>query len=173
MNIANSITILRIGISPVVLFLFFKEINYLGLFAYSLAIFTDLIDGKIARKKNQITNFGIIMDPIADKILIIAILIVLIKFNWVPAWMCILIGLREILVTSIRTFYLAKGKVIPAKTLGKYKTIWQMLGLLIILLLFIFQIPAKYLISNLIMVLILFISVISAIDFFLKLKFSK
>lgn len=96
----------------------------------SLAIFivaslTDFFDGYIARKYNLITDFGKIMDPLADKILVISALVVFVQLDYIPAWMSIIVLAREFLISGIRIMAAAKGEVIAAGNLGKYKTTSQ------------------------------------------------
>jgi CDP-diacylglycerol--glycerol-3-phosphate 3-phosphatidyltransferase len=96
---------------------------------FLVAILTDLADGFWARKYNQVTNFGKFLDPLADKILIASVLIMLVELNWVPAWIAIIVIVRELLVTGLRAIAADKGQVIAADKYGKMKTIMQSVAL--------------------------------------------
>jgi CDP-diacylglycerol--glycerol-3-phosphate 3-phosphatidyltransferase len=97
---------------------------------FLVAILTDLADGFLARKFNQVTNFGKFLDPLADKILIASVLVMLVELNWVSAWVAIIIIVREILVTGLRAVAADKGQVIAADKYGKLKTIMQSIALI-------------------------------------------
>ena len=133
MNLPNKLTMLRIFMIP--LFLVFMEIDaipYSFLWAFItfvLACLTDTLDGYIARKNNLITNFGKLMDPLADKLLVMSALISLTASQRVPVWVTVVILSREFLVTSIRLIAAGNGKVIAADKWGKMKTISQMIWL--------------------------------------------
>ena len=136
MNIANRLTILRILLTFV--FMFFLFCHGLWAKALSLAIFifaalSDFFDGMIAHKKNMVTDFGRLMDPIADKILILAAFAAFVQMQLIEAWMFVIIVSREILITSLRLFALNKGKVLSATRVGKHKTLSQMLVIFSIL----------------------------------------
>lgn len=136
MNIANRLTILRILLTFV--FMFFLFCHGLWAKALSLAIFifaalSDFFDGMIAHKKNMVTDFGKLMDPIADKILILAAFAAFVQMQLIEAWMFVIIVSREILITSLRLFALNKGKVLSATRAGKHKTLSQMLVIFSIL----------------------------------------
>jgi CDP-diacylglycerol--glycerol-3-phosphate 3-phosphatidyltransferase len=104
-----------------------------SLVVFSLAALSDFFDGRIAHKKNMVTDFGKLMDPIADKILVLAAFVSFVKMQLIYDWMVVIIILREILVTSLRLFALNKGKVISAGKMGKGKTFSQMAIIFIIL----------------------------------------
>ena len=136
MNIANRLTMSRIFLTFV--FMFFLSIQglwakVLALIIFIIAALTDLFDGMIAQKKNMITDFGRLMDPIADKILVLAAFAVFVQMQLVDAWMFVIIVSREILITSLRLFALNKGKVLSAARAGKHKTVSQMLVIFAIL----------------------------------------
>ncbi|MBN1914113.1 MAG: CDP-diacylglycerol--glycerol-3-phosphate 3-phosphatidyltransferase [Candidatus Omnitrophica bacterium] len=136
MNIANRLTVLRIFLTFV--FMAFLFVHGLWAKVISLAIFlfaalSDYLDGRIARKRNMFTDFGKLMDPIADKILVLAAFSAFVQMQLVDAWMLMIIVAREILITSLRLFALNKGKVLAASKAGKHKTVSQMLVILFIL----------------------------------------
>ena len=100
---------------------------------FLLAAATDWCDGYLARRRNQITPLGILLDPIADKILVIGILLVFVQLRLVPAWMVLVILIRELLITSVRLSAASRHTVIPAAAEGKQKAVSQMLAIFIIL----------------------------------------
>ncbi len=142
MNLPNKLTISRIALTFVFMaFLYTPGVTakILALSTFLLASLTDAVDGYLAKKNNQITDFGRLMDPIADKILVLAALLAFVERGVVPAWMVVLIMFREITVTALRVLALTKGKVIPADGGGKRKTVWQVSTIVVILLFFIFR----------------------------------
>lgn len=136
MNLANKLTMLRIVLTFI--FMFFLFCQGLWAKALSLAIFifaalSDFFDGRIAQKKNMVTDFGKLMDPIADKILVLAAFAAFVQMQLIDAWMFVIIVSREILITSLRLFALNKGKVLSASRVGKQKTVSQMVVIFAIL----------------------------------------
>lgn len=127
MNLPNKLTVLRILMVPFFVFFMLTDVGgaankWIALALFCVASLTDLLDGKIARKYNLVTDFGKFMDPLADKILVTAALIYFIPLGLAPAWIVILILAREFLVTSLRLIASGKGIVIAADKWGKYKT---------------------------------------------------
>jgi CDP-diacylglycerol--glycerol-3-phosphate 3-phosphatidyltransferase len=110
-----------------------------GLLVFTLAALSDFFDGLIAKRKNMITDFGRLMDPIADKILVLAAFAAFLQMRIINAWMFMVIISREILITSLRLFALNKGKVLSASKAGKHKTVSQMTVVFIILGFIVFQ----------------------------------
>lgn len=132
MNLPNALTVFRIVAVPfIVVLLYFPEPTTCttATVFFIIAILTDLADGFLARKFNQVTNFGKFLDPLADKILIASVLIMLVELNWVSAWVAIIVVVREILVTGLRAIAADKGHVIAADKYGKMKTIMQSVAL--------------------------------------------
>ena len=137
MNIANRLTMLRILLTFV--FIFFLFVHGLWAKVFALVIFivaavSDFLDGFIAQKKNMVTDFGRLMDPIADKILVLAAFATFVQLQLIEAWMFVIIIARELLITSLRLFALNKGKVLSAARAGKHKTVSQMTVIFLILL---------------------------------------
>jgi CDP-diacylglycerol--glycerol-3-phosphate 3-phosphatidyltransferase len=137
MNIANRLTMLRIFLTFVFMsFLFchglWAKVTSLTIFIF--AALSDFFDGLIAQKKNMVTDFGRLMDPIADKILVLAAFAAFVQMQLIDAWMFVIIVSREILITSLRLFALNKGKVLSATRAGKHKTLSQMLVIFAILI---------------------------------------
>lgn len=133
LNIPTLLTFSRIFLIP-----FFVIITpgspYLGIAIFLVASLTDFLDGYLARRSGQITTFGIILDPIADKFLVISALILLVDMVRLSAWMAIIIIVREFVVTALRVVALSKDIVIPAETGGKLKTTAQMTSIVLLLL---------------------------------------
>lgn len=130
MNLPNKLTMLRIILVPFfVLFMLIGDSPLFSLAAlviFAIASLTDMLDGKIARKYNLITNFGKLMDPLADKVLVMSAMICFVAKNIAPAWIVIVILAREFLVTSLRLIAVGEGVVIAADKWGKIKTVTQM-----------------------------------------------
>ena len=140
MNLPNKISMFRILLVPILVIVYYLYIELENdLFAYFLApIFiiaslTDFLDGYIARSRNLVTVFGKFLDPLADKLIVMAALIILNALGFVPIWITILILSREFIVTGIRLVAVGEGKVIAASNLGKYKTAATMVALVIML----------------------------------------
>ena len=140
MNLPNKLTIFRIILVPIMVIITFINIPYSFLeipvtywilnIIFILASYTDHLDGKIARKYNQITTFGKFLDPLADKILVLAAMIMLVEINKLPAWIPIVVLAREFMVSGYRLLAVEKdGKVIAASKWGKIKTVTQMLAI--------------------------------------------
>lgn len=137
MNLPNSLTILRVVLIPIFVILLLIKIpngDYWAALVFALAAFTDSLDGYLARRWKQVTKLGIILDPIADKLLITAALISLVQLARVPAWIAIVILGREFAVTGLRAYKAEEGIVIPASFLGKMKTLTQVAAVLLSIL---------------------------------------
>ncbi|WP_072697730.1 CDP-diacylglycerol--glycerol-3-phosphate 3-phosphatidyltransferase [Desulfovibrio litoralis] len=131
-NTANQITMFRMFVVPIiVLFMYIPGVfsDWIALFLFTIASLSDLIDGHIARKENIVTSFGKFLDPLADKILVTSVLIVLVDLGRVPAWVVILILCRELMVTGLRAVAASDGIVVAADRFGKLKTILQLIAL--------------------------------------------
>jgi CDP-diacylglycerol--glycerol-3-phosphate 3-phosphatidyltransferase len=136
MNIANKLTMLRIILTFIFMFFLFCHgvwAKVLSLAIFIFAALSDFLDGMIANKKNMVTDFGRLMDPIADKILVLSAFAAFVQMQLIEAWMFMIIVSREILITSLRLFALNKGKVLSATRAGKQKTVSQMLVIFAIL----------------------------------------
>lgn len=137
MNLPNKLTISRICLTFVfMLFLFSKGIlmKFLAIVTFLIASATDYYDGKIARERNEITDFGKFMDPVADKFLTIAAFLAFVEMGLVPAWMVVLIISRELIITGVRLFAATKGKILIAEAAGKHKTVSQIIAIFTILI---------------------------------------
>lgn len=140
MNLPNKLTILRIILVPFfVLFMLlsgdiFSHHNLVALAIFGIASYTDHLDGKIARRDHLITNFGKLMDPLADKIMVMSALVCFVANGMTNTVFVLLIMVREFAVTSIRLIAVEQGRVIPANNWGKAKTVSQIVAICIVLL---------------------------------------
>jgi len=136
MNLPNKLTLFRVALMPVYLILYvlsFQWARWAALAVFFVAAMTDLVDGRLARMRNQVTNFGKFMDPIADKLLVIPALVLMTsKEGLVPAWICIVCVTREFVVSGLRLVATERGAVIPAGLLGKAKTVAQMTAVMML-----------------------------------------
>ena len=126
--------------------------------------YRDLLDGKIARKYNLVTNFGKFMDPLADKLLVCSALICMIELRELPAWMVIIIISREFIISGFRLVASDNGVVIAASYWGKFKTTFQMIGVVLL----IFNIPALSMVTTIVIWIALALTVISLVDYVVK-----
>ncbi len=133
LNVPTILTLSRILFIPLFLIVT-PEHPVLGVVVFSVASLTDFLDGYIARRTGQITRFGMIMDPIADKFLVISALVLLVDMALVGVFVVVVIIIREFWVTALRVVALTKGLVIPAEKGGKLKTISQMFAIIFIIL---------------------------------------
>lgn len=172
MNLPNKLTILRVIMIPFfVVFLLMDrglatEVAALVLFA--AASFTDYLDGHIARKHNLVTNFGKFMDPLADKLLVTSALICLVALNRIPAWAVIIIVAREFIISGFRLVASDNGVVIAASYWGKFKTVSQML--MIIVLILDIQLPVFKILGTVLIYVALALTIISLVDYVVKNK---
>ena len=137
MNLPNSLTLARIFLVPllvVVLWTEFEGKELVGAAIFSVAALTDWLDGFLARRQKQVTTFGQLMDPLADKLLITAALISLVQMELAPAWMVAIILGRELGVTVLRSLAYSRGVTIPASPLGKVKMMSQVIAILLLIL---------------------------------------
>ena len=134
MNLPNKLTMARILAVPVFIVLYMMGHNIIATIVFILASVTDMLDGQIARKRGLVTNFGKIMDPLADKILVYSAFICMVQIGIVPGWMLVIILFREFIVSGLRTVAAADGTVIAAGKTGKLKTILQMIAVPLLLL---------------------------------------
>lgn len=138
MNLPNKLTVLRMILVPffvLALLWPFPHHYLIALIIFGAASYTDHLDGMLARKHNQITDFGKFMDPLADKILVISALVCFVSLGLCDVWLVLLIIAREFMVTSIRLVAAGKGSVIAANNWGKAKTVSQIIAICVILLL--------------------------------------
>ncbi|MBU4377330.1 MAG: CDP-diacylglycerol--glycerol-3-phosphate 3-phosphatidyltransferase [Candidatus Omnitrophica bacterium] len=174
MNLPNKLTILRMVLAVVFLvFLFAHGAIYkiLAFLTFLIAALSDFFDGYLAKKYNMISDFGRLMDPIADKVLVIAAFLAFVEMDIVPAWMVVIIIFREFVVTGMRLLALQKREVIEATMGGKHKTVSQMVSIFIILLFLIFREFGRPFPEGIILVLMtitVILTIISGTSFFLR-----
>lgn len=171
MNLPNKLTLLRIIMIPFfIVFLytdFFGEYNsIIAVSIFIIASFTDMLDGKIARKYNLVTNFGKFMDPLADKLLVCSALIALVDLNKIDAWIVIIIIAREFIISGFRLVASDNGVVIAASYWAKVKTTFQMIMIVFLVL----DLPWPYMnIFNTVLIYIaLVLTIVSLIEYIAK-----
>ena len=173
MNLPNKLTLFRVVLIPFFVFFLLAPYfegygNYIAVAIFIVASITDFLDGKIARKYNLVTNFGKFMDPLADKLLVCSALICLIQLELIPAWVVIIIIAREFIISGFRLVASDNGVVIAASYWGKFKTAFQMLTVIVLIL----NIPNKVftILGTALIYVSLALTVISLIDYLAKNK---
>src|ERR1700724_1422712 len=139
MNWANRLTLGRLLVTIIFVAALSSSWQYgrtLALVVFLVAGITDFVDGEIARRYGFVTNFGKLMDPLVDKIMVAAAFISLVPLKAVPAWAATAVVARDFLITGLRMMATAKGRVLPAERLGKQKTSWQVVTVIFFLTLF-------------------------------------
>ena len=170
MNLPNKLTILRVIMIPFfVLALLYnggenQTLRYVAAAIFIIASLTDMLDGKIARKYNLVTNFGKFMDPLADKLLVCSALICLGELKELPAWMVIVIISREFIISGFRLVASDNGVVIAASYWGKFKTTFQMIAVVLLIV----GIPALSMVTTAVVWIALVLTVISLVDYIAK-----
>jgi CDP-diacylglycerol--glycerol-3-phosphate 3-phosphatidyltransferase len=137
LNLPNALTLLRMFLVPLLVVVLLTRVEghaYLGAGIFGLAVLTDYLDGYFARRRNEVTRLGILLDPLADKLLIAAALLSLVEMGLVPAWMVMIILARELAVTALRNVAAGKGVLIRASGLGKAKMVVQVTAVLMLIL---------------------------------------
>ena len=173
MNLPNKLTILRVILIPFfVVFMLFDITGaadkWIALVIFCVASLTDMLDGKIARKYNLVTNFGKFMDPLADKLLVCSAMICLIELDRLAAWIVIVIIAREFIISGFRLVASDNGVVIAASYWGKFKTTFQML--MVIVLILDIQMPFFQILGTVLTYVALILTVVSLIDYIVKNK---
>lgn len=134
MNLPNKLTTLRMILVPVFIVLYLNKLAIPALIVFIIASATDFLDGHLARKHGLVTDYGKIMDPLADKLLVTSAFVCMVETGAVPSWMVIVILAREFLITGLRAVAANKGVVIAAAWSGKVKTVTQMIAIIFLLL---------------------------------------
>lgn len=173
MNLPNKLTVARVILIPFfVFFLLFDPSNdafkWTALAIFIIASLTDMLDGKIARKYNLITDFGKFMDPLADKLLVCSAMIGLIELGRIPSWIVIIIIAREFVISGFRLIAADNGRVIAASYWGKFKTTFQMI--MVILMIANIEHPVMHVLTTVIMWVALALTIISLVDYLVKNK---
>lgn len=171
MNLPNKLTVMRVILIPFFVFFMMAPYfegygNYIAVAIFIVASLTDMLDGKIARKYNLVTNFGKFMDPLADKLLVCSALICLVALSRIPAWIVIVIIAREFIISGFRLVASDNGVVIAASYWGKFKTTFQM----VMICLMIADLSALGLLTQIVMWAALLLTVISLVDYLVKNK---
>ena len=170
MNLPNKLTILRVALVPFfIAALLIRSIpynDYIALAIFIVASLTDMLDGKIARKYNLITDFGKFMDPLADKLLVCSALICLIELQRISSWMVIIIIAREFVISGFRLIAADNGIVIAASWWGKVKTVFQMAAVMLLIL----NIPFLSMVTTVIVWIAVVLTVVSLADYLYKNK---
>lgn len=171
MNLPNKLTVLRVIMIPVFLVFLLTDCaggasKYIAAAVFVLASLTDMLDGKIARKYNLVTNFGKFMDPLADKLLVCSALIAFVELGYLPAWIVIIIISREFIISGFRLIAADKGVVIAANYWGKFKTTFQMI--MTILLILQLDYPYADTVEWIFVYIALALTVISLVDYIYK-----
>lgn len=171
MNLPNKLTMLRVILIPFFVFFLLTDLTgsagkYIALGVFAAASLTDLLDGKIARKYNLITNFGKFMDPIADKLLVCSALIVFVQLGRLPSWIVIILIAREFIISGFRLVASDTGIVLAASWWGKWKTALQMF--MCIFLIVDLDYAAVNIIEQILIYASLILSVVSLADYLIK-----
>ena len=171
MNLPNKLTMFRVILIPFFVFFMLTDYagaasNWIALGIFIVASLTDLLDGKIARKYNLVTNFGKFMDPLADKLLVCSALICLVELCQIPSWIVIIIIAREFVISGFRLIASDNGVVIAASYWGKFKTTFQM----IMVCLMIADLSQLSIVTEVVMWVALALTVISLVDYLWKNK---
>lgn len=170
MNLPNKLTVLRVILIPFFVAALMvnggtdQTMRIVAGVIFIAASLTDLLDGKIARKYNLVTNFGKFMDPLADKLLVCSALICFIELGQIPAWMVIIIISREFIISGFRLVASDNGVVIAASYWGKFKTTFQMIAVVLL----IFNIPALHMVTQICLWIALILTIVSLIDYLMK-----
>lgn len=165
MNTANKLTLLRVAMIPlflVVLYWGFPGSSYVALVIFILASLTDLADGYIARRYNQVTDFGKFMDPLADKVLVVTAMLWFVECGRMPAWAVAIVIFREFAVSGMRLIAAERGRVIAAGWSGKVKTASTMVGLCLMFL------PLPGAVSGICVAVIVVTTLYSGIEYFVQ-----
>ena len=173
MNLPNKLTIMRVILIPFFVFFLLSPYfpaygNYIAVAIFIVASLTEMLDGKIARKYNLVTNFGKFMDPLADKLLVCSAMICLIELDRLAAWIVIVIIAREFIISGFRLVASDNGVVIAASYWGKFKTTFQML--MVIVLILDIQMPFFQILGTVLTYVALILTVVSLIDYIVKNK---
>ena len=165
---ANKITVLRIILVPVFMVLMYLGYTYWALAIYIIACLSDFIDGHIARKYNQVTNFGKFMDPLADKMLVLTAMCYFVDNDTMPGWVVALVLLREFAVSGLRLLAVEQGTVIAAAWSGKIKTFVTMVALGVLIIVSEPWVPFKDVIPPVCSALIVISTLYSGAEYFIK-----
>ena len=168
MNLPNKLTMFRVILIPFFIVFLLVPVTawdkWIALAIFIVASLTDLLDGKIARKYNLVTNFGKFMDPLADKLLVCSALICLIELDRIPSWMVIVIIAREFIISGFRLVASDNGVVIAASYFGKFKTTFQMVAVCLMIA----DIPSLFILTQITLWIAVILTVVSLVDYLVK-----
>ena len=169
MNTPNKLTVARMILVPFLVLFMLTDLGgeanrYIALAIFVVASVTDWFDGKLARKYNLVTNFGKFMDPLADKLLVCSAMICFIELEKLPAWFVIIIIGREFIISGFRLIASDNGVVIAASYWGKFKTTFQMVSVVLLIL----DIPALAFVTTICVWIALLLTIVSLVDYIYK-----
>ncbi|MEJ5166444.1 MAG: CDP-diacylglycerol--glycerol-3-phosphate 3-phosphatidyltransferase [Thermoanaerobaculia bacterium] len=181
LNLPNSITIFRIFLVPIIVVVLLTKIpnwEFIGLGIFLIGMISDALDGYFARKYNQKTSLGALLDPVADKLLISSVFISLVEMQIVPAWVVVIIVGREFFVLGLRLVALEKSVVISASSLGKFKTLTQTIAIILLIFqykldefflwIFGFRLELFSVLAQTMLWVVIVTSIFSMFDYFMK-----
>jgi CDP-diacylglycerol---glycerol-3-phosphate 3-phosphatidyltransferase len=171
LNLPNALTLLRIFLVPVLFVVLVTRVEghiYLGVAIFVVAVITDYLDGYFARRRNEVTRLGILLDPLADKLLIAAALLSLVEMGLVPAWVVMIVLARELAVTGLRNVAAGRGMLIRASGLGKAKMVAQVTAVLLLLLSR--ALPALHVPGLVALGVVVALAMVSAVDYLVKFR---
>ena len=169
MNLPNKLTVLRVIMVPFFVFFMLTGVGgaankWIALIIFCVASLTDMLDGKIARARNLVTNFGKFMDPLADKLLVCSAMVCMIPLGKLQAWFVIVIIAREFIISGFRLVAADNGIVIAASYWGKFKTTFQMIAVILM----IFNIPALKTVTFIMLAAAVVLTIVSLVDYVAK-----
>lgn len=175
MNLPNKLTVMRMILIPFFVFFMLAPYfegygNYIAVAIFIIASLTDMLDGKIARKYNLVTDFGKFMDPLADKLLVCSAMICLVDLKLIPVWVVLIIISREFIISGFRLVASDNGIVIAASYWGKFKTTFQMLMVIVIIFNINLQLGWLNVLGTILIYVALVLTVVSLIDYIAKNK---
>ena len=177
MNLPNKLTVMRMILIPFFVFFMLAPYfegygNYIAVAIFIIASLTDMLDGKIARKYNLVTDFGKFMDPLADKLLVCSAMICLIEKGQLAAWIVIIIIAREFIISGFRLVAADNGIVIAASYWGKFKTNFQMFAIILLMLNLGENFPAYaggiHIVEQILVYIALILTIVSLVDYLAK-----
>ena len=169
MNLPNKLTVLRMILVPVFMAVLLLWNKWVALAIFIIASLTDLADGKIARAKGLVTDFGKFMDPLADKLLVISAMVIFVEQGTMPAWVCMVVIARELAVSGLRMVAASNGVVMAAGWSGKIKTACTTVGLCVMMTpLASLRLFGSFTVNTLVWIVILVTTVVSGVEYFAK-----
>ena len=170
MNLPNKLTVLRMILVPVFMAVLLLWNRWVALAIFIAASLTDLVDGKIARARGLVTDFGKFMDPLADKLLVISAMVIFVEQGTMPSWVCMVVIARELAVSGLRMVAASHGTVMAAGWSGKIKTACTMVGLCVMMVPRVADIAivGSFTVNTLMWIVILVTTVVSGVEYFAK-----